>query len=384
MKNKIVMSAEITFWQIIKSFGSGRMKAVKILDYFIGTLIAFFIYGKKENPSFEAATIQRLLIIRPGGIGDAVFLVPMLRKLREVRKDIHIDILCERRNQEVFSSQKDICDGVYTYDSLPSFLKVLRNSYDVVVDTEQWHYLSALVSYFIKHRHNIGFATRPLRSKLFNSAIAYEQDAHEIENFRKLFSVVLPDRPPAIDIHNCFKIGEDIKLWVEKFSPGPTVSIFLGGSIAIRRLSKPQALEIIRYLLKKDISVAVLGGGDVYSEGQDIEKEISNSRLLNFVGKATLLQSAAIIQRSRVFIGPDSGLMHLAGAVGTPVIGIFGPGNLRKWAPRGKGDIVITENVQCSPCTRFGYTVPTCRGSYKCMKEIKVEQICRAIDRCLS
>jgi len=384
MKNKIVINPRITFWQIIRSFGPAGMKAIKILDYCVGSLIVFFIWSKRRDESFQPAATQRLLIIRPGGIGDAVFLIPILRKLREARKDIRVDILCERRNREIFFSQEDICNELYTYDSLKSFLKVLRNSYDVVIDTEQWHYLSALVSYFIKHRHNIGFATRPLRSKLFNSAIAYEQNAYEIENFRKLFLGILPNNLPAIDIHNCFEIGEEKKLWAEKFFLGPTVSIFLGGSIAIRRLNKPQALEIIRYLLKKDISVAVLGGGDVYCEGQDIEKEISNSRLLNFVGKATLIQSAAIIQRSRLFIGPDSGLMHLASAVGTPVIGIFGPGNLKKWAPRGGGDVVITENVECSPCTRFGYTVPTCRGSYKCVKEIKTEQICRAADRCLS
>ena len=80
------------------------------------------------------------------------------------------------------------------------------------------------------------------------------------------------------------------------------------------------------------------------------------------------MQSATLIQQSSLFIGPDSGLMHLACAVDVPVIAIFGPGNLAKWGPKGEKHKVITENVPCAPCTRFGYTVPTCKGSYHCMK----------------
>ena len=92
------------------------------------------------------------------------------------------------------------------------------------------------------------------------------------------------------------------------------------------------------------------------------------------------MESAALIKKSKLFVGPDSGLMHLACAVGTPVIGIFGPGNLKKWEPIGKNHSVITENVECSPCTLFGYTIPTCQGSFHCMRNIKLEKIFSAIN----
>ncbi|MBF0532497.1 MAG: hypothetical protein HQL23_05295 [Candidatus Omnitrophica bacterium] len=91
-----------------------------------------------------------------------------------------------------------------------------------------------------------------------------------------------------------------------------------------------------------------------------------------------------MISQSRLFIGPDSGLVHLACGVDTPVVAIFGPGNAKKWAPRGGKHAVMSLKCECSPCTLFGYTVPTCQGRYPCMKKITGEMICREVDRFLN
>jgi len=102
---------------------------------------------------------------------------------------------------------------------------------------------------------------------------------------------------------------------------------------------------------------------------------LNDNRILNYVGKIPLEKSAALIKQSKLFIGPDSGLMHLACAVGTPVIAIFGPGNLQKWRPLGERHAIITENMECSPCTQFGYTVPTCKKSFQCMRNLNLDKI---------
>lgn len=361
------MANQISFLDIFRSMASPQVKLWKVFDYLIGGMVAFFLPPVPVKP--WPAQIRRILIIRPGGIGDAVFLLPILKVFKS--KGMSISILCESRNAEVFTSQGY---EVYLYNQFNQLALVLKNSFDLVVDTEQWHYLSALVGYVIKTEYRIGFATRPLRAKLFNKQAAYGENDYELDNFKKLFDGVLLLQG-INDINGCFHIPDDIKTWALKLIPDRSITIFLGASIALRRFSKKQLLLIIHDVLSKTCNPVLLGGKDVDKIAHQVTQEVNDNRVFNFVGELSLMQSAALIQRSQKFIGPDSGLMHLACAVGTPVVAVFGPGNLSKWGPKGNQHQVITENVSCAPCTRFGYTIPTCRGSYHCVKTINIEKI---------
>lgn len=365
--------------EIFRSFGSLRIKSLKLLDLIVGSILARILKEKKQA-TISFLQIESILIIRPGGIGDAVFLLPILRRIKQQQPCLKIDILCEKRNREIFASQPDLYRAIYCYDDFKSFLSLFRNRYDAVIDTEQWHYLSALTAYFLKSKMTVGFATRPLRAKLFTHRVDYGLNTYELENFKTLFQPLLGPCEDVKDINLCYTLSEIQLNWARNSIPEKSVTLFLGGSIPPRRLTQEQAMDITRYILKKDYAVVLLGGKDVEAMGGILGRQSRDKRILNYTGKVSLEQSAALIKRSKLFIGTDSGLMHLACAVGTPVIGIFGPGNLEKWRPRGEGHSVVTENLECSPCTRFGYTVPTCRGGYQCMRELDLEKIVGAIE----
>ncbi len=375
----MIKAYKIGFWQIICSVGSLKIKFLKLIDFYLGSILAFLLPAR-EKKTKPTVPLTRLLIIRPGGIGDAVFLVPFLRALRKSNPMLKIGVLCEKRNAEIFCLQKGLVDELWVYDTISSFFNLYRNRFDLIIDTEQWHYLSALVAYFLKAPHTIGFATRRLRAKLFHEKISYDQEVYELENFKKLFASLLSNVRQIKDINNCLQIDEKVLQWARNIVEGPTVAIFLGASIAIRRLNKSQSLPLIRCVLEKGFHVILLGGRDVVPAGKEIEEELFKAEVKNFIGKASLIQSAALIKQSRFFVGPDSGLMHLACAVGTPVVAIFGPGNLKKWGPKGERHVIVTENVECSPCTHLGYTVPTCRESYHCMRELNVKNLFQALN----
>ena len=372
---------KINFLEILHSSGSLKIKIIKLIDYSVGSLIAFLVPAKKTFSLAPNDSLKRVLIIRPGGMGDAIFLIPLLRSVKKRYPSLIIDILCEQRNRQAFVSQPDTHDHLYCYDELKSFSTVLKNKYGLVIDTEQWHYLSALIAYFLTlpSGQTIGFATRALRAKLFHQPTAYRIDAYELENFTKLFRSLLMNQDSVKDINNSFRIKENLLEWALQKIPSQSVSLFVGASIPERRLTLAQSLELIRFILGRNFSVILLGGNDVLATGKELKEKISDPRLLNFVGKISLEQSAALIKTSKLFIGTDSGLMHLACAVGTPTIAIFGPGNLNKWSPQGTQHTVITENAPCSPCTHYGYTLPTCNGSYFCMRDIKIKYIVEKI-----
>jgi ADP-heptose:LPS heptosyltransferase len=86
----------------------------------------------------------------------------------------------------------------------------------------------------------------------------------------------------------------------------------------------------------------------------------------------------AILERCRVFVGNDSGITHMAAAVGIPVVALFGPTDPVRWAPRGRDVGVIREGLSCSPCDRETMSICTPR---LCLMEISVDDVYHAVTR---
>ncbi len=371
---------KIGIFDILRSSGSIRIKAIKLFDYWAGSIIFFFSKPRKDR-DIDWRQIKKILIIRPGGIGDAVFLLPVIRALKKQYPPLEIDVLCERRNSQIFSSQKDLSLGIYQYDQCNSLRKIFYNQYDVVFDTEQWHYLSAVIASRFLDACCAGFSTRPWRSKFYHQKVSYGKNVYELMNFINLFRCVFQDLSDQIALEGSFHIPDDAMQWAEDNGSQNNISLFVGASIAERRLTSEQSLAIIKYLDQRGCHVALCGGKDSFSQVRRIDQNLQGLNVTNFVGKTTLIQSSALIKTSKLFIGPDSGLLHLAVAIGAPTVGIFGPGNKEKWAPRGSRHSIFTKDMECSPCTHYGYTITHCLGRYPCMRELNIEELLQCVEQ---
>jgi heptosyltransferase-2 len=91
---------------------------------------------------------------------------------------------------------------------------------------------------------------------------------------------------------------------------------------------------------------------------------------LNLSGETSLLQLAALLRRCRLLVTNDTGTMHVAAAVGTRVMAIFGPTDPRTTSPLGEGHVVIRREVSCSPCLKR-----VCPEDHRCMDLIEVEEV---------
>jgi ADP-heptose:LPS heptosyltransferase len=124
----------------------------------------------------------------------------------------------------------------------------------------------------------------------------------------------------------------------------------------------------------------VLIGGS----NQDIDlaeqiRQMAKCNPIVMAGRTTIKQFAAIAKKSVLFVGSDSGAMHIASAVGTPVVGMFGPSNPREWGPRGGPVEVLYKELDCRSCFH-----PTCiRGEENCMKLIAVHEVVAVAQRFL-
>lgn len=128
--------------------------------------------------------------------------------------------------------------------------------------------------------------------------------------------------------------------------------------------------------------VAVTSG----PEKREVEKakrviELARSPLIALLGCLTLKQLAALIARSTLFLGVDSAPMHIASAVKTPVVALFGPSGEQTWGPWGEGHLVVKKDLPCRPCGRDG-----CNGSKRsdCLEAISFEEVMTAVEKQLS
>lgn len=319
---------------------------------------------------------RRILVIRPGGIGDAVQLIPTLGTLLDLFPGVTIDVLAERRNAGVFALWSGV-GTVYRYDTLSDLFALLGREYDVVIDTEQWHRLSAVVARSIRARVSIGFGTNE-RKRLFTEVVPYSQEMHETFSFLNLLRPLglhelheIPSKflsvPPSAKARATDMLG----CYVTK----PFVVLFPGASIPERRWGAERFRAVAEALCCRGIPIAVVGGNEDRNAGTVIT---AGNVGLDLTGRSSLIEAAAIIEKASVLVSGDSGLLHIGAALGIPTVSLFGPGRADKWAPMGESHIVINRRLPCSPCTIFGYT-PRCTRGVQCMSETGVDEVAQSV-----
>lgn len=383
------MEIKIGFVDIFKSSGNLRRKLILILDYSVGRLICIFIetfFKTRKRSRIVPDDLKRILVIRPGGIGDAVLLLPALIMLKKWLPNARVDILAEKRNAGVFYSQSTLFDKIYLCDHLNIFnlKKLVSNQYDLAVDTEQWHHISAILAFSLS-RYSIGFDTRSSRRVCYDLKIKYGQDTYEAENFLHLFENYFQTKSDFDFNMPFFSIEPELNWKIQKkLKRNKFITIHAGTSIAERNWSEHSYADLIDRLVLRGYSINIVGGKDVTFRARRImDKVVFKEAVYNYAGKISLIESTSLGKESELFFGPDSGLLHLVFASGGRIVSLFSSGNIRKWALENKRHTIISKTLECSPCTIFGYTIRKDRCRMGCL-DITVSDVEKTILNCLA
>lgn len=350
-----------------------RIAMLKFIDSRVGRAVAALL--PPPAPSAVPAEVRSILIIRPGGIGDGILLAPAIRQLREQNPSVRITVLAERRNAGVFPLIPAV-DEVLCYDRPGELLRVVGSRYDVVIDTEQWHRLSAVIGRLVSSVCKVGFGTNE-RRRLLTYQVNYSQELYEVNNFLNLFASIGINaaetvRAPFLNVPVSAQI--QVTQLLSKFDRRRYVVIFPGATIFQRRWGAVNFADVARIVHNQGVGVVVVGSCEDICQGNKICKDGG----INLAGKTTLVETAAVISKSAVLISGDSGILHIGVGLGIPTVSLFGPGITAKWAPRGEKHIVLHKSLPCSPCTKFGYT-PRCEIGAKCLQDITVEEVVGAV-----
>ena len=313
---------------------------LKKVDGLVGSALARLL-PPPVPPESDSPDISRLLLIRPGGIGDAVLLAPAIRQLRRTYPEAIIHVLAESRNAAVFGLCPEV-DGVFRYDRPKELLAALGGRYDAILDTEQWHHLSAIIARFIRSSVKIGFATNG-RKKLFNHPVPYAHETYEVDSFFHLLRPlgIAPSEVKEIPFLQVTpSAGKRAGELLSEISGRPFVALFPGASIPERRWGAEKFRAVAAALSERGIASVIVGGKGDVGDGAAIAE---GGKILNLAGRTSLIETAAVLEKCAVLVSGDSGILHVAVGLGRPTVSLFGPGIAAKWAPRGQEHIPLNK-----------------------------------------
>jgi heptosyltransferase II len=332
---------------------------------------------------------MKILVRVPNWVGDAVMAIPALETIRRTHASDEICLLARPVVADLFSGQP-LADRILQYDFRGSHRGWLgREKLATGLRKEKFHVAVLLQNAFdaawlawragIPER--IGYA-RDARGPLLTKAIRVPQEGeipeHESHYYLELLHragwseasrVIPPIRLLVTDAaHTAAEYalrsaGARENAWRCAIAPG--------ASYGAAKCWPPERFAALADRLISE------SGADVIFFGTTGEKEIAahirsnmKSRAISLVGETSMRDLAALFGSCSVFIGNDSGAMHVAAAAGIPVIGIFGSTDPEGTAPVTQRFTLIREAVSCSPCF-----LRRCPVDHRCMDRIAVDSV---------
>src|SRR5262249_4372687 len=266
---------------------------------------------------------------------------------------------------DFFSNTFDISNRAGWSKWIKHILSVRRTRYDIIFNEfhSNSYFLALMVSlsrspFRIGHVRSPGWLDR--YGFVYNVPVKMEEAQHEVDRYLSLarasgISDIFFKLHPFIHIDPSDEIFADHFLSNSAFRPDHILVGIQMGTSPNMRWKQWQPLRyrtLISQLLNKYPSMRILMLGSL-GEVEMIKewtKEFDEERIIIAAGRTTLKQAAALIKRCALMICNDSGLMHVAVAVNTPVVAIYGPTDYRRTAPIGPIHTMIRKGLPCSPC----------------------------------
>ncbi|MCS6874945.1 MAG: lipopolysaccharide heptosyltransferase II [Pyrinomonadaceae bacterium] len=328
---------------------------------------------------------MKVVIRSTNWIGDSVMSIPALKEIRRIFPDAKLTLCVKSWAKDVFE-EVDFIDDVLIYDyrKMNFFKQVFewrKRRFDVaILFTNSFE--SALLAWFAGVKQRFGYATEN-RGFLLTGAFSvpsWKASRHEAfyylnlvwEVERKLFNQSNSFEDLTISI----PVSEERRLKARRILQNYSVDlsrriVALGAgsknSLAKRWPADKYAKLNDLLQLREKTNVILLGAKDETG----IAKEVLNKALLkpiNLTGELSLAETIAILSEIDLLISNDMGLAHLASAVGTKTLVIFGPTNEKATKPIGSQ--IIRKEVACAPCMRR-----VCPIDHRCMNLISVEEV---------
>ena len=323
-------------------------------------------------------TKDTILIRAPNWVGDAVVATAILRPLKSHLPDSHIAIVAKQYVAPLFRHHVFL-DGITVFSGFADGIRGISGGTGIVLPIS---FSSALLFKLSGVKRRIGYRSE-CRGFLLTDALPLPplKEEHLVENYKRLALRLLggstdDEFEPSLFLSAKEKTMDPFgQLPIPR---GCTPAIVDPGSAygAAKEWQVEKYAAVIDYLaVKKKLPVVLLGSARARQIADDISRA-ARHKPYQLTGKLTLRQAIVAISKSRLFISPDTGGMHIAAAFGTPQVAIFGSSSPVWTCPLNRNSRVVYKNLECSPC--FQRTCPL--NTSACLSDISPEDVISHIE----
>lgn len=334
----------------------------------------------------EAHNKKKILVIKIAAIGDVILSVPGIKAIRNNLPEASISVLvgsesrsvlkkCPYLDEVIIYDRKEKDKGLKGLLRMSSILR--RKAFEISIDLQN-NRASHLLAWMGNIPRRFGYSNRKM-GFLINNRLRYlDIGAGPVE---EQFRILKKAGLNTIGASRRLEIwpGKDDFLYVDKFLENEWISehqeivgINIGGSWKTKRWPVRCFARLCDMLAAKDIRVIVTGSEEESGLAGELQ-QMARAKIINATGQTNVTQLAALIKRCRVYITSDSAPMHIASAMGTRFIALFGPTDPRRHFEPVDTGVVIKKEVDCSPCYK-----PICNKN-TCMEKISVEEVYKLV-----
>ncbi len=338
---------------------------------------------------------MNILIVKLSAIGDVVHTLPSLSAVRKLYPQAHISWAIEESASDIIRNHPCLDRVIISYrkrwihnllegretgktlGEIRTFLKTLRDRpYDLVID---FHGLfkSALIVFLARGKRKLGYDSMQEMSGLFlTEKIPEDMGKHAVDRYLDFARYLgAPEQEPEFII----PVEEENRKRIETLLSAANIA-------AGQRFAAVNPVALWETKMWPDEKFAALGdmiirelGIPIVFTGAQSDGPIRHIRSLmkspsvDLAGRTSLRDLAYLYSLSSLVITTDSGPMHIAAAMGTPVVALFGPTSPARTGPYGEGHAVIRKNMKCSPCF-----LKWCE-TRRCMEDISIGEVFQAV-----
>lgn len=332
-----------------------------------------------------------ILIYRTGQLGDTICAIPALRAIKNAYRDARIIFLYDIHSERNLPVSRDIVIDLDIFDRYIPYYPIklsnatyLRSLFSEIKKEKidiLFYFLQGKRSRIQKLRDLIFFKSGGIK-KIIGMNNNYYEPIHETDRLLKILKQVrtVSDKVSFdLPITNDHVKGID-KLWEESnISSFPVIAVGPGSKMPLKRWPLQRFERVGHFLIKEHKAfLIVLGGAEDTEVGDNLVNKWGGDNSVNCAGKTSYMESAEVLKRCNLYLGNDTGTMHLAAAVGTQCVAIFSARDQKyKWYPYGDNHIVLRHDVSCQRCM-----LEVCEEKkMKCIIDISEEDVIRACEQ---
>ena len=334
---------------------------------------------------------MKILIVKLGAVGDVVHTLPALHSLRKSFPHAFIAWAVERKSMDVIIGNPDLdeviiferkefqrvfkTDGLFVaYRFFAAFAAKLKEyNFDLAIDF-QTLFRSGIITLSSGAKKRIGFDKWRELNRLFTNYRVKAVNRHTVDKYLELVAAAggRGDGSPVKIVYSPEDASYiDSFLREKELANRPWVAINPGASWTSKLWPVERFAALCDILEDSGIPVVVIWGP---GEEQLVEGIVGAAcSKPNVAPPTSIKQLACLLERSSLYVGGDTGPMHMAAVMGTTVVGIFGPSDPERNGPYGDGHMILQADIDCIKCWK-----KSC-SSMECMNNVSAEDVADAI-----